>query len=244
MGDRLTQLTHSRLGDLLAQLCAALGKPFGAKGGEKMVTGYMVGLEMWSAEAVEWAIWRLCGTWKAKGFPKPAEIAEMCQQSGKGKLPLERDPARPTEAEIDRCHECREWWGYHRVVSRLVEESGVLLVVQLIRHADRCSWLRAEARTTRLYRWSYADGPTNLGELGQGGQAWAPHYPVMQLIDPLPPTPAQLHLQRLEERGPGFWNRERRKRAAYDAPRIQPAPIAAALPAAVAATEQGRILQR
>jgi hypothetical protein len=236
-------ISYSYLAELLGQLCAALGKPFGAKG-EKMVAMFHRAVEGWSPEAIEWGVWELGRTWKADKFPKPAHLVEMCAKSGKPRLELERDPDLPTEPEIERCHECREWWAYHRVVSRLVVESGLLIVVDGIRHADGCARQRSERRQMGLYRWTYVDAAPQRGQLDAGAQAWHPHTAVFQLLpDPLPETAAQYRAKREAAEGPHWHHSEtvRRRRRAYDAPRA-PAPITAALPAALAATEQGKLL--
>lgn len=232
-------ITYSYLAELLGQLCAALGKPFGAKG-EKMVAMFHRAVEPWSPEAIEWGIWELGRTWKADKFPKPAHLVEMCAKSGKPRLEVERDPDAPLEAEHDRCPECREWWAYHRVVSLLLVESGLLIHVQQIRHLDNCDRRRFEQRTMRLYRWTYVDAALPPGQLEPGQQAWAPHVAAFQLLpDPLPDTPAAYRAARATAEGPHWHHTTKRRR--HDAPRPV-APIAAVVPAAVAATEQGKLL--
>lgn len=230
-------VTFSELGDLLAQLCAALGKPFGAKA-EKMILGYHKAVERYPRAAVEAAVWELCRTWKDKKFPVPAHLAELCVKSGIAPIERERDPNTPTEPACDRCPECREWWGWHRVISRLTIADGLLMEVQCVRHTDRCSHAAYLERTARLYGWTFVDAPTPPGLLVAGARP-SSAYGVLQLVpDPLPPTAPELELARRAARN----RRVSTGRPAYDAPAIQPAPLAAALPAATAATEQGRIL--
>lgn len=178
-------ISNVRMGELLAQLCAALGKPFGTKG-EKMVAGYRRGLEDWPDEAIEWAVWRACKTWKARAFPKPAELADLCAQSPHKRLEPEL-PAEPVVSEVERCRECGEWWAWHRQASLLLG-SAHLVHYNGIRHLDSCPRHRGQDRELRFYSRSWVDGPPLAGALERGDPAWtAPG--VLQLIYPLPPLP-------------------------------------------------------
>lgn len=180
-------ISGRHLGDLLGQLCAALGKPYGTKG-EKMLPGYLRGLEDWPAEAIEWAVWRACKTWKGKSFPKPAELADLCAQSPHPKLAPATPPA-PQIPEAEQCRECQEWWGWHRVAS-LFLGTPHLVYWGGIRHSATCSATKRQARELRTYRWSWIDGPPEAGQLEAGDSAWD-SVGVLQLIYPLPPLPPE-----------------------------------------------------
>ncbi len=175
-------ITGIRLGDLLGQLCAALGRPFGTKG-EGMVPVYLRSLEEWPAEAIEWAVWRACKTWKAKSFPKPAELADLCAQSPYPRLPA-RTPTEPVRPDTERCPRCREWWGWHRVVS-LGSGTPILLILTDVRHREDCPGAPHQAAMCLTYRWTWVDGLPDVGVLAEGGEAWKAAGAV-QLIDPLP----------------------------------------------------------
>lgn len=181
------QITARRLGELLSQLCAALGKPFGAKG-EKMLPGYHRGLEDWPEEAIEWAIWRACKTWDSKSFPKPAELAKLCAQSPHKRLEPDNS-AEPAVEPSERCPDCREWWGWHRVAS-LFTGTAALVYVNGIRHRSDCPRHRAQERELRVYQRSWVDGQPPAGHLEAGGQAWLVAG-VLQLIYPVPPLPPE-----------------------------------------------------
>ena len=176
-----------RLGELLSQLCAALGKPYGTKG-EKMLPGYLRGLEDWPEAAIEWAVWRACKTWTAKSFPKPAELAALCAQSPHKKLAPD-GPAAPIISEVERCRECGEWWGWHRVAS-LFAGPAHLVYLNTIRHRLDCPRQHGQEHELRTYQRSWIDGLPPVGSLEAGGEAWKA-VGVLQLIYPVPPLPPE-----------------------------------------------------
>lgn len=179
------QISGRYLGELLGQLAATLGKPYGQKG-EKMLAGYMRGLEDWPAEAIEWAVWRACKLWKQKHFPKPAELAELCAQSPHPRLSREGEAKGVEKNDAVRCSECGEWWGWHRLASmREVDMPALLITISLVRHRDGCPFRNWENRRNRLYAWSWVDGIPPRGKLEAGGDAWKVPG-VHPLIEPLP----------------------------------------------------------
>lgn len=218
-------ITGRYLGELLGQLAATLGKPYGQKG-EKMLAGYMKGLEDWPAEAIEWAVWRACKLWKQKHFPKPAELAELCAQSPHPRIV--RDAEKKSDVpEAVRCPECGEWWGWHRVVSlREPDQPALLVIVPLVRHRDGCPFRNWENRRNRLYAWSWCDGIPPRGKLEAGGIAWTVPG-VYPLVDPLPES--------LDEREKRLARERPRRRLDAEPTRGRggpPAALGAVLPAA------------
>jgi hypothetical protein len=189
-------ISGRRLGELLSQLCAALGKPYGAKG-ENMLTGYLRGLEDWPEEAIEWAIWRACKTWTAKSFPKPAELVALCRESPHKKLEPE-GPREPLVDPSEKCRECGEPWGWHRVASLLLGGAH-LVTISTIRHRPDCPRHAGQERGLRIYQHTWIDGlPPRFG-LEAGGNAW--QVPgVLQLVYPLPPLPPEPKRRKPSER--------------------------------------------
>lgn len=178
-------ISARRLGELLSQLCAALGKPFDAKAA-KMVEGYQRGLEDWPEEAIEWAVWRACKVWKARWFPKPAELAELCGQS-----PYQKFPSAPTSGTpgiADPCPDCGELWGWHRLAQTRDPAQPILEIKTVVRHLQRCSYRPAQDRWLQCYSYAWVDLAPAAGKLNEGDEAWkvAGVWPV---IDPVPERP-------------------------------------------------------
>lgn len=171
-------ISASYLGELLSQLCAALGKPFDARA-KKMVAAYHKCLDDWSESAIEAAIWKACKT--ATKFPKPAELIALCARSGHGKLVVE---AMERPDPLIHCPDCGEWWGYHRIV--MMHGTPMLSTLQLVRHRDGCPYRKWLDRYVQFYGYSWVDGPPPAGTLEEGGEAWRVAG-VLQLIHPLPP---------------------------------------------------------
>jgi hypothetical protein len=74
----MARLSSERMGDLLGDLCAAFGKPFGASA-RRMVDVYLRAVGDYPGAAVEWAV--AAASREGDKFPRPNKLRELCARS-------------------------------------------------------------------------------------------------------------------------------------------------------------------
>ena len=98
----MARLTTDRMGGLLADLCGAFGKPYGASA-KRMVDVYLRALSDYPSAAVEWAV--SAASREGDRFPRPNKLRELCARS-----PFER-PSGTSLRDDMRAWETDPWAG-------------------------------------------------------------------------------------------------------------------------------------
>lgn len=96
------RLTSERMGEMLADLCAAFGKPYGVSA-KRMIDVYLRVVGDYPPAAVEWAV--AAASRESEKFPRPVKLRELCARS-----PYER-PGGTSLADEMRAWESNPWIG-------------------------------------------------------------------------------------------------------------------------------------
>lgn len=102
---RLNQLDRMTMGRLMAELCAAYGKPFGA-GADEMVSVYHTALSDFDTREVEAVVRHAIGS--LEHFPKPAKLRAMCYAARPKRAMNHDDPS-------DTCRDCGSAYQWRRL---------------------------------------------------------------------------------------------------------------------------------